>query len=77
MQIMGVQVPLLVPNKGVRIMSLSPYGKDCCVCNTVQTENELFVLGYIGILPVAFCENCYQGIVSMVKFLEDISDEDI
>lgn len=58
-------------------MTLLPYEMDCCVCDMVQTDKDIFILGYIGILPVAFCENCYQGIVSMVDLLENSTDDDI
>jgi hypothetical protein len=52
---------------------LTPHGKNCCVCNLPQTPDENFVIGYIGIIPVAFCPNCYGGIVNMVISLEDLN----
>ena len=54
----------------------------CSVCQTDFTDDEGGMLGYIGILPVAFCPYCYAGICDMVEQLdgrewEGLTDEDI
>jgi hypothetical protein len=38
----------------------------CNVCSCEFAEDEGGVLGYFGILPVAFCPNCYSSMVDMV-----------
>jgi hypothetical protein len=43
----------------------------CSVCQTDFTDDEGGMLGYIGILPVAFCPFCYSGICDMVEQLDD------
>jgi len=43
----------------------------CSVCQTDSTDDEGGMLGYIGILPVAFCPFCYSGICDMVEQLDD------
>ena len=42
----------------------------CSVCQTDFTDDEGGMLGYIGILPVAFCPFCYSGICDMVEQLD-------
>jgi hypothetical protein len=42
-------------------------GHKCLVCSCKFTEDEGGVLGYFGILPVAFCPNCYSCMVDMVS----------
>jgi len=55
---------------------LSPFGKPCSICGTPYEDEDVFwVHGYIGILPVCFCEYCYNGIVEMVEALR--IDDDI
>ena len=39
----------------------------CTVCSCEFTDEEGGVIGYIGILPVAFCPTCYSGIYDMVS----------
>ena len=39
----------------------------CNVCLSEFTEGEGGVLGYFGILPVAFCPTCYSSMVDMVS----------
>jgi hypothetical protein len=42
--------------------------KECSICGSTEVDDdELFVRGYIGILPVGFCSTCYMGIESMVR----------
>jgi hypothetical protein len=38
----------------------------CNVCSYTFTNDEGGVLGYFGILPVAFCPTCYSSMVDMV-----------
>ncbi len=53
----------------------------CNVCSSEFSEDEGGVLGYFGMLPVAFCPWCYSSMCDMV--LQDLdldteinSDED-
>ena len=39
----------------------------CNVCQCKFTDDEGRVLGYFGILPVAFCPTCYTSMVDMVQ----------
>jgi len=48
----------------------------CNVCACEFTEDEGGVLGYFGILPVAFCPNCYSSMVDMVSQDLDINGEE-
>ena len=42
--------------------------KECTICSTpLNDEEELVVRGYFGILPVAFCSNCYSSIMDMAE----------
>lgn len=42
-------------------------GESCCsVCSCEFTEDEGGVLGYFGILPVAFCPTCYSSMCAMI-----------
>ena len=43
----------------------------CSVCQTDFTDDEGGMLGYIGILPVAFCPFCFAGICDMVEQMDD------
>lgn len=54
---------------------LSPFDKPCTVCNVEPDDNSIWVHGYIGILPVAFCGTCYSGIADMVRQLEESNEE--
>ena len=38
----------------------------CNVCACKFSEDEGGVVGYFGILPVAFCPTCYSSMVDMV-----------
>lgn len=38
----------------------------CSVCNCEIEEGEYMTKGFIGILPVTFCDTCSVGIVDMV-----------
>lgn len=54
----------------------------CSVCQADFTDDEGGMLGYIGIIPVAFCPYCYAGICDMVEQLDDrewegLTDEEI
>ena len=48
----------------------------CNICSCEFTEDEGGVLGYFGILPVAFCPNCYSSMVDMVSQDLDINGEE-
>ena len=39
----------------------------CNVCACDFTDDEGGILGYFGILPVAFCPTCYSSMVDMVQ----------
>lgn len=39
----------------------------CSVCSCDYTEDEGGTVGYIGILPVAFCPTCFAGIIDMAQ----------
>jgi len=66
------------------IDGLNHVGEDhiCSVCQTEFTNDEGGMLGFIGIIPVAFCPFCFAGICDMVEQLddrewEDLTDEEI
>jgi len=46
----------------------------CNVCACEFTDDEGGVVGYFGILPVAFCPTCYSSMVDMVQ--QDMGFED-
>jgi len=55
---------------------------ECSVCEIDFSDDEGGMLGYIGIIPVAFCPTCYAGICDMVEQLyekewEGLTDEEI
>ena len=54
---------------------------ECSVCEINFADDEGGMLGYIGIIPVAFCPTCYAGICDMVEQLyekewEGLTDEE-
>jgi hypothetical protein len=49
----------------------------CNICQTDFTDDEGGMLGYIGILPIAFCPFCYSGICDMMDQLDDREWEDL
>jgi hypothetical protein len=54
---------------------------ECSVCEIDFSDDEGGMLGYIGIIPVAFCPTCYVGICDMVEQLyekewEGLTDEE-
>ena len=54
---------------------------ECSVCEIDFADDEGGMLGYIGIIPVAFCPTCYAGICDMVEQLyekewEGLTDEE-
>jgi hypothetical protein len=56
-------------------------GNECSVCEIDFLDEEGGMLGYIGIIPVAFCPTCYAGICDMVEQLyekewEGLTDEE-
>jgi hypothetical protein len=48
----------------------------CNVCACEFTDDEGGVLGYFGILPVAFCPTCYSSMVDMVQQDLELGFED-
>jgi hypothetical protein len=66
------------------IDGLNHVGEDhnCSVCQTEFTDDEGGMLGFIGIIPVAFCPFCFAGICDMVEQMDDrewegLTDEEI
>jgi len=54
---------------------------ECSVCEIDFSDDEGGMLGYIGIIPVAFCPTCYVGVCDMVEQLyekewEGLTDEE-
>jgi hypothetical protein len=51
------------------IQGLDHVGEDhkCSVCSCDFTEDEGGVLGYFGILPVAFCPTCFSSMLDMAE----------
>ena len=49
----------------------------CNVCACDFTDDEGGVVGYFGILPVAFCPPCYSSIVDMVQQDMEVEDENL
>ena len=48
----------------------------CSVCSCDFTDDEGGVIGYFGILPVAFCPTCYSCMVDMVTQDLDLGEEE-
>ena len=42
---------------------------ECTVCGTDVMEDEGWVQGYFGVLPVSFCVWCYSSMLDMVEKL--------
>jgi hypothetical protein len=51
-------------------------GHQCKVCSCEFTDAENGIVGYFGILPVAFCPTCYSCMYDMVKQDMDIMEEE-
>jgi hypothetical protein len=50
----------------------------CSVCSCEFTEDEGGILGFFGMLPVAFCPFCFSSMCDMVDQLsidEDLEEE--
>jgi hypothetical protein len=50
----------------------------CSVCSCEFTEDEGGLLGYFGMLPVAFCPFCFSSMCDMVDQLsidDDLEEE--
>lgn len=60
------------------IDALNPIGKNCNICNASYdvADEENWIHGYIGMIPVALCVVCYNGLVEMVYTLEEDYPED-
>ena len=48
----------------------------CNLCACEFAEDEGGVVGYFGILPVAFCPTCYSSMVDMVTQDLDLKEEE-
>ena len=48
----------------------------CSVCSCDFTDDEGGVIGYFGILPVAFCPTCHSCMVDMVSQDLDLGEEE-
>jgi hypothetical protein len=61
------------------IVGLEHVGTDhrCNVCSCDFTEDEGGVVGYFGMLPVAFCPTCYSCMHSMVTQDLELSGEEL
>lgn len=46
----------------------------CSVCSCDYTEDEGGTVGYIGILPVAFCPTCLAGVIDMAQQYLGVED---
>lgn len=44
----------------------------CNICSCEFTDDEGGVIGFFGILPVAFCPTCYSSMYDMVQQDMDI-----
>jgi len=49
----------------------------CNVCACEFTDDEGGVVGYFGILPVAFCPTCYSSMVDMVQQDMEFENENL
>jgi hypothetical protein len=43
----------------------------CTICKCDFTDDEGGTLGYLGILPVAFCPSCFSGLCDMIDQTDD------
>ena len=43
----------------------------CTICKCDFTDDEGGTLGYLGILPVAFCPFCFSGLCDMIDQTDD------
>jgi hypothetical protein len=62
------------------IEGLEHVGDDhkCSVCSCEFTEDEGGILGFFGMLPVAFCPFCFSSMCDMVSQLsidDDLEEE--
>lgn len=49
---------------------------ECSVCAVEFTDDHGGILGYFGMIPVAFCPTCYSCMVDMVRQDFDLGLED-
>lgn len=59
------------------IENLEHVGTDhvCSVCSCDYTDDEGGILGYFGILPVAFCPFCFSSMCDMVEQMMGYDEE--
>lgn len=48
---------------------------ECSVCRCEYTDDEGGTVGYIGILPVAFCPTCFAGVIDMAQQYLGLEDQ--
>ena len=55
------------------IIGLAHVGEDheCSICSSCYTEEDGGIIGYFGILPVAFCPDCYVSVLDMADTYTD------
>ena len=49
---------------------------NCSLCGVPHTEGDDWVRGYIGVMAIALCELCTDGIIDMVAYLKG-EDNDV
>jgi hypothetical protein len=47
----------------------------CSVCSCDYTDDEGGIIGYFGILPVAFCPFCFSSMCDMVEQMMGYDEE--
>jgi hypothetical protein len=59
------------------IENLEHVGTDhvCSVCSCDYTDDEGGIIGYFGILPVAFCPFCFSSMCDMVEQMMGYDEE--
>ena len=48
----------------------------CNICNTEFDSIEEGVIGFFGIIPVTFCENCLVGIRDLAESMCSMCNQD-
>ena len=50
---------------------------ECSICRCDYTDDEGGTVGYIGILPVAFCPTCFAGVIDMAQQYLGFEDQEL